>query len=289
MKLLFRLVIILALGIGGNVVWMVSHENEYIYFPKKEITQTPLDAGLSFHDIRFRTKDGVTLHGWYMPHKQARFTLLHMHGNAGNISGRLAQYRRWHALGLAVFAFDYRGYGKSGGTPSEAGLYADAEAAWLLLRTQHELASNRIIIAGRSLGAAVAAKLASEVKPAGLALEAPFTSIPDMSSAAYPWLPLRWFVHSRFNTEASVRSVQAPLLLISAKSDELIPFRMGDRVFAAARNPKLRGILAGGHNDFDTVSKHAWFKLWRQWLNSLKKAGDSPIQWVRHNDNKGMI
>ncbi|MDX8406308.1 MAG: alpha/beta fold hydrolase, partial [Mariprofundus sp.] len=204
MKTLLRSLLLLALGVSATMVWMLSHENGYIYFPDKQIVQTPQDAGLPYGDIHFTAADGVKLHGWYMPHAQARFTLLHLHGNAGNISDRLAQYRHWHALGLSVFAFDYRGYGNSEGEPSEEGLYADALAAWTLLQNQSKYGDRPIIIAGRSLGCAVAARLAAEVKPAGLALEAPFTSLPDMSRAAYPWLPLYLLVHNQLDTRTAV-------------------------------------------------------------------------------------
>ncbi|MDQ6986456.1 MAG: alpha/beta hydrolase [Mariprofundaceae bacterium] len=283
MKFLLRLIVILLLAIGGSVAYMVGFENDYIYFPQRQLTQMPNDVGLSFRDVHFKSEDGITLHGWYMPHAHARFTLLHLHGNGGNMSNRLHQYQRWHALGLSVFAFDYRGYGNSEGTPSEAGLYADAKAAWLLLMQKRGLTPGKIIVAGRSLGCAVAAKLAAEVNPAGLALEVPFTSIPDMSQANYPWLPLRWFVKTRFDTEAAVRQSKVPLLLISAQSDEIIPKGMADRIFAAHNGPKLRGSLVGGHNDFESVSKHPYFRLWQRWLNSLKAIKSEPVQWVRQH------
>lgn len=285
MKLVLRAIFLLLLAIGGTILWMLSHEDRYIYFPEREIVQTPAGVGLSFRDIWFTTADGVKLHGWYMPHAHARYTLLHLHGNAGNISQRLAQYRRWHAMGLSVFAFDYRGYGASEGTPSEEGLHSDAVAAWSLLQNPGYAAADNIIIAGRSLGCAVAARLAGEVNPVGLALEAPFTSLPDMAEAAYPWLPLRHFVRSRLDTEAAVRGQHAPLLLISAADDEIIPHEMADQIFAAANPPKLRGNLAGGHNDFDVKSESRYFTLWLQWLNKLPEKQSAPGQWVSREPN----
>jgi len=260
-------------------VWMLSHESDYIYFPDRELQQTPAAVGLGFRNVRFSTDDGVILHGWYMPHPHARFTLLHLHGNGGNISNRIAQYRRWHAMGLSVFAFDYRGYGLSEGTPSEEGLHKDALAAWTLLQ-QHSAPTHGIIIAGRSLGCAVAARLAAEVKPVGLALEAPFTNLPDMTAATYPWLPLRWFVHTRLDTEAALKVQHTPLLLISAADDEIIPDWMADHIFTAANQPKLHASLPGGHNDFDSVSERAYLKLWRQWLSELSVKPPAPAQWV---------
>ncbi|MDX8391460.1 MAG: alpha/beta hydrolase [Mariprofundaceae bacterium] len=283
MNILFRLFAILLLAIGGSVAYMLIFESSYIYFPDRQVAQTPADIGLPFRDVRFKAADGTALHGWYMPHAHARFTLLHLHGNGGNIGNRLDQYRRWHALGLSILAFDYRGYGNSEGIPDEAGLHADAKAAWSMLIKEYGLRPEKIIIAGRSLGCAVAAKLAVEVNPAGLALEVPFTNIPDMSAAYYPWLPLRWFVHAQFDTEAAVRQTKAPLLLISAEADEIIPDGMADRVFAAHPGPKSRIALPGGHNNFDAVSKHPYFRLWQRWLNSLKAMKPKPVQWVRRN------
>lgn len=286
MRLLLRAIFLLLLAIGGTMLWVLSHEDQYIYFPEREMVQSPAGVGLSFRDIWFTTADGVKLHGWYMPHAHARFTLLHLHGNAGNISQRLTQYRRWHAMGLSIFAFDYRGYGASEGKPSEEGLHSDAVAAWSLLQNPGYAAAGSIIIAGRSLGCAVAARLADEVKPVGLALEAPFTSLPDMAEAAYPWLPLRRLLRSRLDTEAAVRSQQAPLLLISAADDEIIPHWMADQIFDAASPPKMRGNLAGGHNDFDVISESPYFRLWLQWLNKLpEKQRTSPGQWVSRESN----
>jgi len=287
MKTLFRLLFILLTGIGAIVTYMVSFENDYIYCPDRTLVQTPHHAGLTFRDVSFNSEDGVILHGWYMPHAHPRFTLLHLHGNGGNMSNRINQYRRWHAMGLAVFAFDYRGYGQSEGAPNEAGLYADAQAAWKLLIQQHGLKPADIIIAGRSLGCAVAARLATTVNPAGLALEAPFTNIPDMSEAYYPWLPLRWFVKTQLDTEAAVRASSAPLLLISARSDEIIPAGMADRVFTAHPGPKLRGRLAGGHNNFATVSERPYVRLWLHWLHSLKTRQTAPALWVSDRPAKG--
>lgn len=281
MKIFFRLLALILFVIGGNMVYMLSFENDYLYFPDKVLAQTPKDVGLVFRNVSFKSKDGITLHGWYMPHTHSRFTLLHLHGNGGNMSNRIRQYHRWHAMGLAVFAFDYRGYGKSEGAPNEAGLNADAQAAWSLLVKDYGLIPGNIIIAGRSLGCAVAAKLATKVNPAGLALEAPFTSVPDMSEAYYPWLPLRWFVKTQLSTEAAVHELRVPLLLVSAESDEIIPKGMADRVFSAHPGPKLRASLPGGHNDFDDVSAQAYFKIWRLWLNSLKTEKNNEPLWVQ--------
>lgn len=283
MRFLLRLLLLIAIAMAGSVAYMTSHEADYIYFPDRGMAQSPRAFGLGFSVQRFTTPDGIELYGWYMPQREASFVVLALHGNAGNISTNLDQYRRWHEMGLAVFAFDYRGFGDSGGAPDEQGLYTDARTAWNLLTATFGIQPERIIIAGRSLGAPVAARLAGEVEPAGLALEVPFTSIPDMSADQYPWLPLRWFVKSRFDTRAALSGVKAPLLLISAQQDDLIPQWMPEQLFEAYQGSKLRGALAGGHNDFDDVSEGAYIRLWEIWLDSLPQPASRPVQWVTNS------
>ena len=250
---------------------MIMFEDQFIYFPESQLQQTPAAAGLVFEQHRFKTLDGVKLYGWFMPHSDARYTVLHFHGNAGNISHRLSLYRHWHQMGLSVFAFDYRGYGNSEGSPGEKGLYEDGRAAWRLLTEKLGLPTSSIIISGRSLGAAVATKLATEVQSAGLVLETPFTSIPDMAAYHYPWLPLRWLVKSRFDTTAMVGNIQTPMLLISAKNDSIVPTFMARSIFYAAREPKLHVSLSGGHNSFDSMSEQIYLESWRSWLDRLSE------------------
>ena len=269
MGAIYRALLILALSFVGVLAYMVAFEDQYIYFPDSELQQTPAAFDLPFEALAFRTPDGVMLHGWYMPHPDAHFTVLHFHGNAGNISHRLHLYRRWHELGLSVFAFDYRGYGKSGDTPSEAGLYEDGRAAWHELTVRLKTPPGSVILAGRSLGCAVAAKLSTEVKAAGLVLETPFTSVPDMADHHYPWLPLRFFMQSKFDLLKIIRENPVPLLIISAQNDEILLAGMDERIYEAAGEPKVFDSLSGGHNDFDITSSQAYKQAWQAWLSGL--------------------
>jgi len=264
-----KLLLIPVLALGIMLGYMVAFEDQYIYFPTRDVARTPAAAGLAFEEHDFLTADGVKLHGWYMPGRKDGRTVLHLHGNAGNISHRLHLYRRWHDMGLGVFAFDYRGFGQSEGEPSEEGLYEDGRAALALLLAELNIPAPRIILAGRSIGCAVAAGLAANAGVAGLALETPFTSIPDMAKEHYPWLPLGLLVRSRFDTLRAVGDVHMPLLLVHANDDDIAPAWMAARIFDAAAGPKTAIGLDGGHNDFDIVSERAYASAWKKWLNSL--------------------
>jgi len=264
-----KFLLIPALALGITLGYMVMFEDQYIYFPMRDVARTPADVGLAFEEHHFVTGEGIKLYGWYMPGREAGFTVLHFHGNAGNISHRLHLYQRWHDMGLGVFAFDYRGYGKSEGEPSEPGLYADGRAALKEMQEGLSIPAERIILAGRSIGCAVAAELATAVNAAGLALETPFTSIPDMAKKHYPWLPLGPFIRSRFDILQVIEDVDMPLLILSANDDHIAPAWMAGRILEAAKTRKNSTGLDGGHNDFDIVSERAYISVWADWLASL--------------------
>jgi uncharacterized protein len=217
--------------------------------PSRELTATPQEIGLQYENIELLTEDGVRLHGWYVPAAQARGTVLFFHGNAGNISHRLDSLRIFHNLKLSVFIFDYRGYGKSEGKPSEPGTQRDALAAWRFLTEERGLAPGKIILFGRSLGAAVAAWLATQKQPGVLIVESAFTSVPDMAAEFYRWLPARWLVRFEYATRDYVAQVRCPVLVVHSPDDEIIPFRHGEAIFAGAHVPKELLRLRGGHND----------------------------------------
>jgi fermentation-respiration switch protein FrsA (DUF1100 family) len=222
--------------------------------PSRELTVTTQEIGLQYENIELLTEDGVRLHGWYVPAAQARGTVLFFHGNAGNISHRLDSLRIFHNLKLSVFIFDYRGYGKSEGKPSEPGTQRDALAAWRFLTEERGVAPGKIILFGRSLGAAVAAWLATQKQPGVLIVESAFTSVPDMAAEFYRWLPARRLVRFEYATRDYVAQVRCPVLVVHSPDDEIIPFRHGEAIFAVARVPKEMLRLRGGHNDGFFVS-----------------------------------
>ncbi|MBI3570399.1 MAG: alpha/beta hydrolase [Gammaproteobacteria bacterium] len=230
------------------------YQDRLVYFPERVLAATPAQTGLAYETVRFTSTDGVGLSGWFIPAPKARATLLFCHGNAGNISHRLESIRQFHQLGLNVFIFDYRGYGASEGAPTEAGTYRDAEAARRYLVETRGLASERIIYFGRSLGAAIAAWLATQHPPRALIVESAFTSVPDFGAEIYPWLPVRWLARLHYPTREYLQSVKSPVLVIHSRDDEIVPFRHGESLYATAKAPKEFLEIHGGHNDGFLIS-----------------------------------
>ncbi|MCE8033208.1 MAG: alpha/beta hydrolase [Halomonas sp.] len=240
---IYALVVLLA--------WFFQDRLLYLPHMGREHIATPADLGLAWQQVDLATEDGLTLDAWWVPVENARGSLLFLHGNAGNISHRLDSIRQFHRLGLSVLILDYRGYGRSEGRPSEAGTAQDARAGWRWLIEQ-KVPADRIVLFGRSLGAAVAAELAaalpSREQPAALILESPFRSVPALGQRLYPFLPVRWLATLDYPTERYVRQIEAPLLVIHSRDDEIIPYGEGEAVFAAANEPKEMLTIRGGHN-----------------------------------------
>ncbi len=266
--------LLLAAAAYGALVLLVScSQSRLIYFPdmpSRELTATPRQIGLAYESVEFTTDDGVKLHGWFVPAAEPRGTLLFFHGNAGNISHRLDSLRIFHDLGLSSLILDYRGYGQSEGTPSEEGTYLDAEAALRFLQEQRGVAAGDLIVFGRSLGAAIAAHLASRHRVRALILESAFTSVPEMAATLYPFLPTRWLVRFSYATKDYVRERSCPLLVIHSRDDEIIPFEQGQALFAAANPPKRFLELRGGHNDGFLASRGAYVETLDEFIRTLE-------------------
>ena len=245
------------------LLWLA--ESRLIYFPGNERKLTPAPAGLGLRAerIEFASEDSVTLVGWIMPAAAAPggFWLLICHGNAGNLSqfDRPVHYAGLTRLGLNLLAFDYRGYGESGGKASEQGLYRDADAAYRYLREQRGVPAGRIIIFGHSLGSAVAVDLASRVPSAGLIVEGALTSAVQRGQELYPYIPVRWLARSRFSSIDKVSGIRVPKLFLHAVRDEVIPLAHGRRLFAAAPEPKTFVELEGSHGDAFDVDSARYF------------------------------
>ncbi len=236
-------------------------EEKFIYYPAATIDRTPNHIGLGFDDVFFQTSDGLRLHGWFIPHPRAQITLLWCHGNAGNISHRLENIRLLNArLPIHIFIFDYRGYGQSEGQVSEEGTYRDAEAALAYLRSRADVDPKKIVLFGRSLGAAVAAELAIREGGLALILETPFASIREMARQAFPFLPVGPLLRIRYDVVEKVKRIRMPLLVIHGDRDDIVPFEQGKKVFEAAQEPKeFYTIHGASHNDTYAVGGEAYF------------------------------
>jgi hypothetical protein len=237
-------------------------ERGLIYHPSTTLEGTPAALGLAYEDVEVTTDDGVRIHGWLLPGPRPA-TLLYCHGNAGNISHRLPKLEAFHnRLGLSILIFDYRGYGRSEGRPSEAGTYADARAmnAWLRQRDPGAL-----VYLGASLGASVATALAAEDPPAALVLEAPFASVQAMANATVPGAG--WLFRTRYDTLGTVGRAGAPLLVLHGDADEVVPYRQGRAVFDAASEPKVFAPIPGAHhNDAHEVGGETYWGAWTAFL-----------------------
>jgi len=219
-----------------------------VYYPMKHPQGNwDLQSPLGAHDVWLRTADGVRIHGWWVPSSNARLATLFLHGNGGNLTHRAGHMREITAAGSSLLIIDYRGYGKSAGRPSENGLYADAEAGYrYLLGVGHGPAS--VVLHGESLGTAVAVDLAARHECGGVVLEAPFTSAREVGSRALPLVGslITW----GFDSKRKIPNVRAPVLVIHGTRDEVIPFELGQALFAVAREPKSFWAVEGsGHND----------------------------------------
>lgn len=245
-----RIVFIVIIVIyAGMTIYLYFFQSQMIYYPDLIIDMTPADIGLAFDEVFFVSGDGVRLCGWFIHSEQSKNVVLFCHGNAGNISDRLDTISIFNQLGLSIFIFDYRGYGKSEGKPDEKGTYADAEAAMKWIVENKNILHEDVIIFGRSLGGAVAAWLAKKCTPRALILESAFTSVPDMGSKIYPWLPVRLMSRFSYSTIDYIRDVNSPVLIIHSPDDMLVPFSQGKRLFEAAHEPREFMEIAGDHNN----------------------------------------
>lgn len=245
-------------------------EKRYIFFPTLEIEVTPAHVSLAHDDAFFSTANGNLLHGWYVP-GSGNGTWLWFHGNGGNVGHRVSELELLHhRLGVNILVFDYQGYGKSQGTPSEEGTYQDARAALAYLQQRHGPDAGPTVYYGHSLGTAIAVELAMEHPPAGLVLVSPFISVSDMSRRAYPWLPVSWLLKDRYNTLERISNVHCPLLVLHGAQDELVPVSHGEKLFQAAAEPKsFRALPQAGHNDTFIAGGEAYWSAIEAFLAGL--------------------
>ena len=251
MPVVLRIGLLIFLCYVTIVLFLFFFQGRMVYYPSKRISSSPSDIGLPFRDVTFSTADGIEISGWMVGEDKARPVVLFCHGNAGNISHRLDTLAIFDRLGLNTFIFDYRGYGRSQGKPTEAGTYRDVEAAWLYLVENEGVPPERIILFGRSLGGAIAAYLAAKknTKAGALILESTLTSVPDLGGDKYPFFPVRLLSRFQYNTRGFLKKITLPVLVIHSPQDEIIPFSHGKALFEAANEPRQFMQISGSHNE----------------------------------------
>lgn len=252
-------------------------ENFFIFYPDRSLETVPTDWGLNYEDVSFEAGDGTRLHGWFFSLQGKNPCILFCHGNAGNISHRIENVKLLVDYGLQVFIYDYRGYGRSGGRPSETGIYQDGLAACDYLVKRKKISPDRIIIFGRSLGAAVAMEIATKRDIRSLIIESAFTSTKDMAKSMFLFQLLSPFLPPHYNNLEKIRAVTVPKLIIHGEIDEIVPFSMGQRLYQTASDPKyFLPIRGAGHNDTYFVGGNRYFQIFSDFAkNSRIEAHDT--------------
>lgn len=243
---------IAALTYCGLLLVLLRLENWLLYPAPKYPEGDWKAAYLPHEDVEFPSADGTKLHGWLVEHPNPRAVVLYCHGN-GDCIGFLGPYlkqlsdRHW----VTVFAFDYRGYGKSEGVPSEAGILADGDAAQQWLAKRFSIKPADIVLLGRSLGGCVAVDLAAINGARGLILQNTTTSIPEVAARIYWFAPVRWLMKNQYDSLSKIGRYNGPVLLSHGTADALIPCSLGRKLFGAVTCDQKRffEIQGGGHND----------------------------------------
>lgn len=272
MRLLSNVLVVGLAVYAGLSLFLYLFQDRFVYFPElpsREVDATPTDAGLAFEPLQIRTEDNETLDGWFIPAAAAKGTLLYLHGNGGNIGHRVEIIKTFHDLGLNVLIFDYRGYGRSTGSPTEQGTYRDAMAAWRYLNETRHIPARDILYYGESLGGPIAAWLAERHSPRALVLYAAFTSIPEMAQKLYPFLPAQLLARYRYDTRAALARVHCPVFIMHSAEDEIVPFEHGRALLAVAPEPRQLVVLQGGHNDALFISRETYVPALEKFLQKI--------------------
>lgn len=231
---------------------LLALENRFVFHPSSYWEPPPPE--LNVKDVELTSADGTRIHAWWSAPddwKPAQGALLYCYGNGGNLSNRGDRIRRWrNVMGMAVLIFDYPGYGRSDGKPTEAGCYAAGDAAYDWLIGEKKIPGERIVLYGDSLGGGVATELATRRPHRALVLVSAFSSLPDMAQKQFPWLPARWLIRNRFDNLRKIPSCHRPVFIAHGTADRLVPFTQAERNFAAANKPKRFFPMTGlDHND----------------------------------------
>jgi len=261
--------LMVSIGSGCASPLVTAFENSQVFQPMEYPQGDWQPDDLIYEDAFFRAEDGTHLHGWFLPHPQPKAVVLFAHGNAGNLTHRkemLAELRERHDV--AVMIFDYRGYGRSRGKPSEQGILQDARAAreWLSKRTGVD--ETEIVLMGRSLGGGVAVDLAAQDGAAGLILINTFNSLVDVAEHHMSWLPTDRMMVNRLDSLSKIDRYQGPLLQTHGDADRVIPFEYGLELFGKANSPKQFIAVPGG--DHNGPLSEEFHSAMAQFFDSLK-------------------
>jgi fermentation-respiration switch protein FrsA (DUF1100 family) len=248
--------LIALVAFGGFTALMYLAQRKLMYFPETART-APAAAGFpQAQEVILDTADGERVIAWHVPARAGQAVVLYFHGNGASLRYRVERFRALTAGGIGLVALSYRGYGGSSGSPTEAGLLADADAAYAFAAARYP--AERIVLWGESLGAGVAIALAAKRKIARLVLEAPFTSAVDVGASFYWFLPVRLLMKDQFRSDERIGKVTAPLLFLHGTDDHIVPIAFGERLFALANEPKeMVRLPGGGHNDLDAYGAQA--------------------------------
>lgn len=271
---MFSTVITLLVAYAGILLLLRVFESSLIFFPNfpGRLVGDWNPRGLAKEDVQLATLDGVKLHAWWIPAEGAEFTFVALHGNAANIANRADVYLFLHEIPVNVLAVEYRGYGKSEGSPGEDGFYLDAQAGYDHVVKERGRAPKTIIAFGQSLGTPVAADLAAHRAVGGVVLEAPFTSGRAVARRVYPFLPgLGYVIKSKFETAAKLQDARVPVLVVHCTGDPVIPFAMGEEVFRQAREPKLFYAVKGyGHEEASLIAPLEYRVKLQEFLRTIQ-------------------
>jgi fermentation-respiration switch protein FrsA (DUF1100 family) len=267
MTFLKWLVALVLIGYAGGLAVLYFTQRRLIFPIPQTVRTSPEAAGFPEAEEHFlTTADGEKVIAWHVPAKPGHPVVLYFPGNGDYLAGFFGRFRDMIPDGTGIVALSYRGYAGSTGQPSEAGLLQDAAAAYAFTTARYS--AERIVVWGFSLGTGVAVVLAAEHPVGKLILEAPYTSIADVAAAIFRWVPVRWLIRDPFRSDACIRHVTAPLLIMHGARDSTIPIGLGERLFALAHEPKqFVRFTDGGH---DNLGNYGAIETARQFIGASK-------------------
>lgn len=246
-------------------------QRKMIYHPNRTVFATPVEAGMPLEAFRIVSSDSVRFTVWRVSSAEPQSVVVCFHGNADNISANIDLYLTWYNLGATVIAFEYRGYLDSEGEPSEDAIERDLAVFADTMKTWYAGKNVKVIAFGRSLGGAVAAKFAKEYPVDGLILESTFSAMHDVAHLQFPFLPTKLLLQEKYDSEAILRELEIPVMVIHSPSDEVIPFHLGRKLYNAANEPKEFIEIQGGHNSGINMSRQSIEAAYREFFRKVMR------------------